>query len=174
MATLPQDSPDQQTAVMDEDNGNLQEIDQADPLINALSFTTVPGNPPEQLLSMHVSNSIKKCIWAGQYIDLAYLLETQLVPEDDKAYEFSYSSASTNKLSLTTAKPKAKVDSYNSWNKTFRGLTEIIALKWPYQCLPMVQHAAEISDNIGKFIFATTYNYDIKFQLKKQIKPSLK
>ena len=42
------------------------------------------------------------------------------------------------------------------------------------QCLPMVQYAAEISDNIGKFNFATTYNYDIKFRLKKQIKPSLK
>ena len=80
----------------------------------------------------------------------------------------------TNKLSLTTAKPKAKVDLYNLWNKAFRVLTEIFALKWPDQCLPMVQYAAEISDNIGKFSFATTYNYDIKFRLKKQMKPALK
>ena len=69
---------------------------------------------PEPILSMHVSVSIKKKIWVGQYIDLTYLLETQLVPEDDKAYEFSCSNNKTNKLSLTTAKPKAKVDSYTS------------------------------------------------------------
>ena len=108
MATLPQDSPEQQSPTGKEDTNNLQEIDQADPLVNALSFTTSPGNPPEQLLSMHVSNSSKKHIWAGQYIDLAYRLETQLVP-DDKAYEFSCSNISSNKLSLTTAKPKAKI-----------------------------------------------------------------
>ena len=80
----------------------------------------------------------------------------------------------TNKLSLTTAKPKAKVDSYNSWNKAFRILTEIVTLKWPDQCLPMVQYTAEISDNIRKFTFAATYNYDIKFRLKKQMEPALK
>ena len=66
---------------------------------------------PEPIFSMHVSTSIKKKIWAGQYINLAYLLETQLVPEDDKAYEFSCLNNNTNRLSLTTAKPKAKVDS---------------------------------------------------------------
>ena len=68
------------------------------------------------------------------------------------------------------AKPKAKVDSYNSWNKAFRVLTEIVALKWLDQCLPMVQNAAEFSDNISKFTFVTAYNYDIKFTLKKQIR----
>ena len=78
------------------------------------------------------------------------------------------------KLSLTTAKPKAKIDSYNSWNKAFRVLTEIVALKWLDQCLLMVQYAAEISGNIGKFTFAATYNYDIKFRLKKQMKLALK
>ena len=100
---------------------------------------------------MHVLASIKKRIWTSQYVDLVYLLETQPVPDDDKAYEFSCSNSNTNKLSLTTAKPKAKVDSYNSWNKAFRVLTEIVALKWPDQCLPMVQYAAKISDNIGRF-----------------------
>ena len=82
--------------------------------------------------------------------------------------------SNTNKLSLTTVKPKAKVDSYNSWNKAFRVLMEIVALKWPDQCLPMVQYAAEISDNIGRFTFAATYNSDIKFRLKKQMKLALK
>ena len=119
-------------------------------------------------------HQLKKRILAGQYIDLAYLLKTQLVPDDDKADEFSCSNSKTNKLSLITAKPKAKVDSYNSWNKAFKALMEIVALKWPDQCLPMVQYAAEISDNFGKLSFAATYNYDIKFRLKKQMKPALK
>ena len=95
-----------------------------DPLVSALSFTKAPGSFQEPLLSMHISNSIKKHIWAGQYINLAYLLETQLVPDDDKPYEFSCSNSNTNKLSLTTAKSKARVDSCNSWNKAFRVLTK--------------------------------------------------
>ena len=150
------------------------EEEQPDPLFSALAFLMAPSKTQEPLLSMHVSASIKKIIWAGQYVDLAYLLETQPVPNDDKAYEFSCSNSNTNKFSLTTAKPKAKVDSYNSWNKVFRVLTEIVALKWLDQCLPMVQYAAEISDNIGKFTFALTYYYDIKFRLKKQMKLALK
>ena len=133
-----------------------------------------PGKTHEPLLSMHVSASIKKRIWTGKYVDLAYLLENQPVPDDDKAYEFSCSDSNTNKLSLTTVKPKAKVDLYNLWKKAFRVLTEIVALKWLDQCLPMVQCAAEISDNIGKFMFAATYSYDIKFRLKKQMKLALK
>ena len=122
---------------------------------------------------MHVSTSLKKKIWVGQYINLAYLLETHPVPEDDKAYEFSCLNNNTNKLSLTTAKPKAKVDSYTSWNKAFRVLIEIVALKWPDQCLPMVQYATELCDNIGKFPFQVSYNYDVKFRLKKQSCPNL-
>ena len=145
-----------------------------DLLVSALSFSTVLGKSSEPLLSMCMSSSIKKGIWAGQYIDSAYLLEIQLVPDDDKAYEFSCSHSNTNKLSLTTSKPKTKVNSYNSWNKAFRVLTERVALKWLDQCLPMVQYVAEISDNIGKFSFAATCNYDIKFWLKKQLKPALR
>ena len=150
------------------------EEEEADPMVSALSFTTEPGNKHEPLLSMHVSSLIKKRIWAGQYVDLAYLLETRPVPDDDKVYALSCSNSNTNKLSLTTAKPKAKVDSYNSCNKAFRVLTEIVALKWPDQCLPIVQYVAEISDNRGRFTFAANYNYDIKFRLKKQMKPALK
>ena len=116
---------------------------------------------------MHVSQSLKKCIWAGEYIDLAYLLETNPVPGDEQSYKFACSPNSINKLSLTTAKPKAKVDSYNSWNKTFWVLTEIVALRDPSQCLPMVQYAAELNDNIGKFTFPVTYQYNMKFMLKK-------
>ena len=47
-----------------------------------------------------------------------------------------------------------------------------MALQDPSQCLPMVQYAAELNDNIGKFTFPVTYQYDMKFRLKKQIKPS--
>ena len=99
------------------------------------------GKQPEPILSMHVSQSIKKCIWAWEYIDLVYLLETNLVPEDEKSYEFVCTN-STYKLSLTTAKPKAKIESYNAWNKAFRVLIEIVALRDPSQHLPMVQYAA--------------------------------
>ena len=69
-----------------------------DPLVNALAVSTVPGKQQEPILSMHVSQSLKKHIWAGEYIDLAYLLETNSVPEDKKSYEFACSSNSTNKL----------------------------------------------------------------------------
>ena len=41
------------------------------------------------------------------------------------------------------------------------------------QCLPMVQYAAELNDNTGKFTFPVTYQYDMKFHLKKQMKPSM-
>ena len=88
-----------------------------DPLVSILSVSTVPGNQPEPILSMNVSQSIKKCIWAWEYIDLAYLLETDLVPEEEKSYEFACSSHSFKKLSLTMAKPKAKIEMYNAWNK---------------------------------------------------------
>ena len=67
--------------------------EQPDPLVSALSFSTAPGKLPAPLLSMHVSASIKKRIWAGQYVDLAYFCETQLVPNDDKAYKFSCSNS---------------------------------------------------------------------------------
>ena len=146
---------------------NKQESSDADEvLVNALDFKMTPGKMPKPILSIHVSASIKKKIWVGQYINLAYLLKTQLVPEDDKAYEFSCSNNNTHKLSLTTTKPKAKLDSYTSLNKAFRVLIDIVALKWPDQCLPMVQYAAELCNNIGKFPFQVSYNYDVKF--KKQ------
>ena len=64
-------------------NGSLSKADQAsDPLVNALAVSSVPGIKGQPYLSLHVSNSIKKHIWAGHFIDLAYLLETQPVPED--------------------------------------------------------------------------------------------
>ena len=85
MTDVPPDPPEQHSPESEDHTSNTHEMDHIGPLVNALLFTTTPGNPPGQLLSMHVYNSIKKCIWAGQYIDLAYLLETQLVPEDDKA-----------------------------------------------------------------------------------------
>ena len=159
-----QGSPDKQN--------NHEDKLSPDPLVNTLAVSTVPGIQPEPILSMYVSQSIKKHIWAGEYIDLVYLLETNLVQEDEKLYGFAWTSNSTNKLSLTTAKPKAKIESYNSWNKAFRVLTEIVLLCDPVQCLTMVQYAAELNDNIGKFTFLVTYQYDMKFHLKKQTKLS--
>ena len=121
-----------------------------------------------------MADSIKKCTWAGQFIDLAYLLETQPVPEDSKLYKFAYSnSANPNRLSPTASKPRGKVDSYAAWNKAFRVYIEIVALKWPDQCLPMAQYSADINDNAGKFPFGTTYNDDIKFRLRHQANPAL-
>ena len=111
------------------DKQQEEEVQQfPDPLVSALAVSTVPGKQAEPILSMHVLQSIKKCIWAGEYIDLAYLLETNPVPEDEKFYEFSCTSHGTNKLSLTTTKPKAKIASYNAQNKAFRVLTEIVSL----------------------------------------------
>ena len=135
--------------------------------INALSVSAVPGIKGQPYLSLYVTNSIKKCIWAGQFIDLAYLLETQPVPEDSKSYEFACSnSTNPNRLSLTASKPRGKIDSYMAWNKAFRVYIEVVASKWPDQCLPMVQYSTDINDNAGKFPFGTTYNYDIKFRLR--------
>ena len=161
------------TQTQADQSNQTEHVDQQveEPLVNTLAVSTVPGKQYEPILSMHVSQSVKKRVWAGEYIDLAYLLETNPVPEDEKSYKFACISNSTNKLSLTTAKPKAKIDSYNSWNKAFRVLTEIVTLCDPSQCLPMVQYAAELNDNIGKFTFPVTYQYDMKFRLKKQIKP---
>ena len=156
-------------------NGSpAKQDDVADLLVNALSVLAVPGIKGQPYVSLHVANSIKKCIWVGQFIDLAYLLETQLVPEDSKSYKFACSSsANLNRISLTASKPRGKVDSYTVWNKTFRVYIEIVTLKWPDQCLPMVQYSADINDNAGKFLFGTTYNYDIKFRLRCQANPAL-
>ena len=41
------------------------EDEQLDSLVSALSFSTAPGKLLDPLLSMHVSVSIKKRIWAG-------------------------------------------------------------------------------------------------------------
>ena len=168
-STTPPRGSDSSDAEMDsligkhEDSSDSEEV-----LVNALDFKTAPGKVPEPLLSMHVSASIRK-----RFGQISTLLETQPVPDDDKAYEFSCSNKNTNKLSLTTAKPKAKVDSYTSWNKAFRVLMEIVVLKWLDQCLPMVQYTTELCDNIGKFPFPVLYNYDVKFRLKKQSCPYL-
>ena len=148
-----------------------------DPLINALAVSAIQGIKGQTYLSLHVANLIKKHIWVGQFIDLAYLLETQLVPEDSKSHGFACSnSANPNRLSLTSSKPKGKIDFYAAWNKAFRVYIELVALKWPDQCLPMIQHSADINDDTGKFPFSTTYNYDnydIKFHLRRQADPSL-
>ena len=81
--------------------GSAAKDDQlADPLINALAVLSVPGIQGQPYLFLHVSNSNKKCTWAGQFIDLAYLLEIQLVPEDSKSYEFACSN-STNPNGLS-------------------------------------------------------------------------
>ena len=80
------------------------------PLINPLAVSAVPGIKEQPYFSLHVANSIKKHIWAGQSIDLAYLLETQPLPEDSKSYEFACSnSANPNRLSLTASKPKGNM-----------------------------------------------------------------
>ena len=145
-----------------------------DPLVNALAISAIPVIKGQPYLSLHVANSMKKWIWVGQFIDLAYLLETQQVPEDSKSHEFACSSsANPNRPSLTASKPKGKIDSYAAWNKAFRVYIELVALKWPDQCLPMVQYSTDINDNAGKFLFSTTYNYDIKFHLRRQADPSL-
>ena len=145
-----------------------------DLLVNALAVSAVPGMKGQPYLSLHVANSIKKHIWAGQFIDLVYLLETQPVPEDSKSYDFACSnSANPNRLSLTASKPRDKGDSYAAWNKAFRVYIEIVALKWLDQCLPMVKYSADINDNAGKFPFGTTCNYDIKFRLRYQANPAL-
>ena len=94
-----------------------------------VDFKTTPGKANEPLLFMNVLSLLKNKIWVGQYIDLAYLLETQPVPEDDKAYEFSCSNNNTSKLNLTTAKPRAKVDLYTSCNKACRVRIEIVVRK---------------------------------------------
>ena len=165
-----QDSSDNSSC----DGSPAKEDTVTDPLVNALAVSAVPGIKCQSYLSLHVANSIKRCIWVGQFIDLVYLLETQLVPEDSKSYEFACSnSANPNRLSLTASKPRGKVDSYAAWNKAFRVYIEIAALKWPDQCLPMVQYSADINDNAGKFPFRTTYNYDIKFRLRCQANPAL-
>ena len=56
-----------------------------DPLVNTLAVSSVPGIKGQPYLSLHIANSIKKRVWVDQFIDLAYLLETQLVPEDSKS-----------------------------------------------------------------------------------------
>ena len=102
-------------------NGSqVKQDDVTDLLVNAVLASAVPGIKGQPYLSLYVANLIKKHILVGQFIDLAYLLETQLVPEDSKSYEFACSnSANPNRLSLTASKPRGKVDSYTAWNKAF-------------------------------------------------------
>ena len=76
--------------------------------------------------------------------------------------------------SLTKQSLRSKLILITLAIKLFRVLTEIVALKWPDQCLPMVQYVAQISDNIGRLTCTATFNYDIKFRLKKQMKQALK
>ena len=100
------------------------------PLVNALAFSAIPGIKGQPYLSLHVANSIKKCIWVEQFIDLAYLLEIQPFPEDSKSYEFACSnSANPNRFSFTASKRKGKIDSYAAWNKVFRVYIELVVLK---------------------------------------------
>ena len=75
-------------------NGSpVKQDDVTDQLVNALSVSAVPGIKGQPYLSFHVANLINKHIWVGQFIDLAYLLETQPVPEDSKSYEFACSNS---------------------------------------------------------------------------------
>ena len=65
----------------------------SDSLVNALAVSAIAGIKGQPYLSLHVANSIKKCNWVGQFIDLAYLLEIQLVPEDSKSHKFACSNS---------------------------------------------------------------------------------
>ena len=129
------------------------QLGQAAQMANTVSSHSTPPQPPsvmrslnlkqatgnlEPLLSMHVAQAVKNKVWVCQYIDLSYLLETNPDPEDNWSFKFSRDVTNSNKLSFKTAKPHIKVDSFNAWNKAFRVLIEIVALKWPDQCLPMV------------------------------------
>ena len=101
-------SPDKSTHDSEQQSPN--------PLVNVLVVSTVSGKQTDPLLSLHVSQAIKKHVWAGS-ISILLIFWKPIWCRRTKI--FACTSHSTNKLSLTTAKPKVKIKSYNAWNKAF-------------------------------------------------------
>ena len=130
-------------------------------LLSNLQVTNVPGKLSNLILA-HVPLSIKNKVWSYMYINVGSLLDNYSNPDEEKQFNF-FPDRVNQKISFKAPNKYAQITSFNAWNKAFHMLIELIAVKWPTLCLPMIQYMHIIHEQAGKFPFTQVYSYDKQF-----------
>ena len=142
--------------------GNQQNIPPVMPgILPQLTSTNMPGKTLN-IISAHVPLSVKNKVWSYAYIDLATLLESTCNPDKEEQLDF-FPDRATNKISFHPTTKHQSINTFNAWNKAFRVLTKLLAIKWPQLCLPLLQYTHLINEQAGKFPFAQVYAYAKRF-----------
>ena len=115
------------------------------------------------IISSHVPLSIKIKVWSYAYMDLGTLLESTTNPDEEEEFDL-IPDRNTNKIAIRLTTKHHNINTFSPWNKAFRVLTELLAIKWPNLCLPLVQYSHLINEQAGKFPFSQVYAYDKHFR----------
>ena len=80
------------------------------------------------------------------YIDLGFLLDNNTNnPDEEEQFNF-FPDHVNQRISFKPTNKHALINSFNSWNKAFRVLIDIMATKWNHLCLPMVKYMHIINE----------------------------
>ena len=130
--------------------------------MSQLNVSNLPGKT-QSIISVHVPLSVKNKVWAYTYVDLGSLLANYNNPDEEEQFDF-FPDHINQCISFKPSNKHAQITNIATWNKAFRVLIELSALKWPHLCLPMVQYMHIINKESGKFPFAQIYSYDKCFR----------
>ena len=135
------------------DQHSIQNIPPVMPgMVQQLQSTNLPGKN-YNIISAHVPLTIKNKVWAYLYVDLGSLLESSTNPDEEEKYDL-FPDKVSNKISFRPTTKHHSITTFAAWNRAFRVLTELLAIKWPQLCLQLVQYIHLINEQVGKFPFA--------------------
>ena len=139
-------------------------------MIQQLQSTNMPSKLIN-IISAHVPLSVENKVWAYAYVDLGTLLESTNNPDEEEKSDF-FPDCSCNKIPFRPTIKHQSINTFSAWNKAFRVLTELLAIKWPHLCLPLTQYSLLINEQAGKFSFAQVYGYNKRFRRQIVTDPS--
>ena len=102
-------------------------------MVQQLQSTNLPGKN-FNIISAHVPLTIKNRVWAYSYVDLGSLLESSTNPDEEEEYDLFQDKVS-NKISFRPTTKHHSITTFAPWNRAFRVLTKLLAIKWPQLCL---------------------------------------
>ena len=160
------------TTATQHDQQSIQNIPPVMPgVIQQLQSTNMPGKH-YNIISAHVPLTIKNKVWSYSYVDLGTLPESSTNPDEEEEYDL-FPDKVSNKISFRPTTKHHTINTFAAWNRAFRVLTELLAIKWPHLCLQLVQYAHLINEQVGKFPFSQVYAYDKRFRHQISMDPSL-
>ena len=120
----------------------------------------------DDVLTMHVSDELAKKIWAGEYINLALLL--------NKSDANPSSTFSINESGLIEVKPKPckSVQSIREWTDAFLIFSAIFIKKHPEKAGELLQYMSLIREAESRSTGSTAWRaYDESFRMRQAIEP---